>query len=99
MTTLAGLLARESSLRPAFPGALSQWRVQPLLAAYSCGGSRGFGAMPAPRSLFTNSAKSTAGTKVYLLYVRAPVLSIIGSGLIEPKCDSNEYYPKQRAAS
>lgn len=39
----AGLLARGSSLGPAFPGTGPQWHLWPSLSAYSCGGSRGMG--------------------------------------------------------
>ena len=37
----AGLLARRSPFWPAFPALERQWRVQPKLTAYSCGGSAG----------------------------------------------------------
>src|ERR1700756_1760255 len=42
--TMAGLLARGSSLRPAFPAQrLRQWLNRTKLPADSCGGSCGFG--------------------------------------------------------
>src|SRR4051794_13442136 len=50
----AGLLARGSPPRPAFPG-LAQWRVGLRLAAYSCGGSAGLGPRAAPASLLVPS--------------------------------------------
>ena len=43
-TSTAGLLARRSTLGPAFP--VSQWRERASLAAYSCGGSSGLARRP-----------------------------------------------------
>ena len=45
----AGLLARGSVPSTAFP--VSQWLYGVRLAAHSCGGSRGIGREPVPRSL------------------------------------------------
>src|SRR5271155_4206271 len=48
-TSTAGLLARGSLPCAAFP--VAQWRNGARLSAYSCGGSRGIGLTPSPRSL------------------------------------------------
>jgi len=40
---MAGLLTRGLALPRTFPGHAAQWRFPGLLAAYSCGGSRGIG--------------------------------------------------------
>ena len=55
VNALAGLLTCGSSLGRTFPGLPPQWHMPTSLAAYSCGGSRGFEVTPAPRSLFTAS--------------------------------------------
>ena len=47
----AGLLARGSSPRAAFPGRQCPVAIGSRLVAHSCGDSRGFGASPAPHSL------------------------------------------------
>ena len=47
----AGLLARGSSPRAAFPGRQCPVAIGSRLVAHSCGDSRGFGAGPAPHSL------------------------------------------------
>jgi len=53
---MAGLLTCGSMLLRTFPG-ISQWHMSKPLTAYSCGGSRGIGLSPAPRSLFSRPRK------------------------------------------
>jgi hypothetical protein len=47
----AGLLAYGSTLGPAFPEQKTSSGIWDELAAYSCGGSRGFGPKSSPHSL------------------------------------------------
>ncbi len=59
---MAGLLACGSQHRPEPSRTAVQWSHSGPLAAHSCGGSRGLGENPAPRSLFSPLPLGKPGT-------------------------------------
>src|SRR5271170_4969319 len=79
---MAGLLAHGSAPVAAFPEVQGpQWHHGERLTAYSCGGSRGVGPKPAPRSLLIPEGNHRKN--LYVLLNNTSIMAPIGRDMFD----------------